>query len=144
MTAKLGRMATDLYDEGRLFSRYLGAEVRAEAARRNLSIAALARAMPMDRSQLTRYLDGARVFRLEALYAVADVLDQDPGYLVSQAYNRFLLDHPEIDHRDRSRGAEAEIIDFARANTPVEGVPMDAAALRTKRGPHAEQGHEGP
>lgn len=113
-------MATDMYEEGREFARYVGAEVRAEAGRVRMSVAALARQMEIDRSQLIRYLDGKRAFPMEVLYVAAEVLDQDPGRIVELAYERFLLDHPEIDHRHFED--DSAIAEMIAPYTPRDGV----------------------
>lgn len=109
-------MATKIFEEGMEFSKYVGAEVRADAGRKKLSIARLAREATMDRSTLIRYLDGVRPFPLDALYAVAEVLDVSPETFVSEAYKRFLLDNP-----DMSAHVAAEVVALY---TPVEGVPV--------------------
>lgn len=124
----ISHMATDPYSGGRLFSSYVGAEVRGEAGRQKVSIAALARGMSMDRSTLIRYLDGVRAFPLEALYMAAEVLDQDPGHIVAEAYNRFLLDEPDIGQRCLPENVDAETNALC---TPHDGIPLDVTALRS-------------
>ena len=76
--------------------------------------------MDIDRSTLDRYLTGKRPFPMAVLYVASEVLDQDPGYIVQLAYNRFLLDHPEIDHRNLP---EEEIAEVIALHASSRGVP---------------------
>jgi transcriptional regulator with XRE-family HTH domain len=56
------------------FTIALGAQIRAEAAYRRISITRLAREVEIDRSTLTRYLDGKREMPLSLLYDIGEAL----------------------------------------------------------------------
>lgn len=133
-------MAIDIRDEGKQFSGYVGAEVRAEAARQNLSVAALARHMDIDRSTLNRYLTGARAFPVDTLYEAAEVLDQDPGWIVTTAYERYLKEHPEVDYREhgvRRLHPHLSVVDGI-----ITELPADAAAKTPGYSPSREEGDD--
>jgi transcriptional regulator with XRE-family HTH domain len=97
----------------------LGAQVRAEAAARGVTIKALAAAIGKDRSQLIRYLDGERDFPVSVVYAVADALDMSVSLLISRGVDRLeerqrSEHHAEgVDPAPRAVGARVELPDRA-------------------------------
>lgn len=81
-------MATEDIDSGDAFARYVGAQVRGEAAMRGISVVALAAAMSMDRVTLHRYLTGKRPMPIPALYQAARVVGVEPHDILGRAEAR--------------------------------------------------------
>lgn len=66
----------------------LGTEIRAEAARQDITLRALASAAGISRATLYNWLDGSRAMPLPGLTAVADALRIPPHTLLDRAEER--------------------------------------------------------
>lgn len=95
-------MATE-ETSGDVYSRYVGEQVKGEAATRGISTAKLARLLGMDRSVLVRYMKGSRSFPLPVLYEAARVIGVPVSLLSDRALERMELDRdlaePQEDRR---------------------------------------------
>lgn len=71
--------------EAERFNALVGALLRSKASFQKVSVAALARKAGIERTVLTRYLDGKRVMPLAVLYDVCDALALDPQSVMAEA-----------------------------------------------------------
>lgn len=63
-------------------------EIKAEAARRDLTDAALAEAVGMHPTVLSRYLNYKRAMKIETAERIAEALGVSPADLVTRAYEQ--------------------------------------------------------
>lgn len=75
-------------DEAHRFNEIVGAVLRAEAAYARIPIAQLAKRMPIDRSTLTRYLDGTRAIPIPTFYRACEVIGTTPQHVTVEAMTR--------------------------------------------------------
>lgn len=79
----------DKRKEAERFSLALAAQVRAEIAARDESVASVARITGINRETLDRWVKGERAFNIPNTYRVAIALGMDPHLLVLRAEERF-------------------------------------------------------
>ena len=75
-------------DDANRFTVALGAQIRAEAAYRRVSVAQLARDVDIDRSTLIRYLDGKREMPISLLYDIGRDLGVSPQVIMNRTIER--------------------------------------------------------
>lgn len=72
----------------------IGAEIRAEAAARRITLKELATHAGVSRSALYNWLDANRAMPIQSLYAIADVLHIRGSELLRRAEDRARTTHP--------------------------------------------------
>lgn len=77
-------------DEDSLLRAAVAAEVRAAAAREDLSQDQVAEATGLHRVTINRLFQGQRSIKVEQLFALAAVLNFEPGKLLDDARDRYL------------------------------------------------------
>ncbi len=128
-------MATDARELGEIFSQYVGEQIRGEAAMRGITTTALAASMHMDRVTLHRYLTGKRPLPLAALYGASIALGVPVRDIVDRAEDRMT--------REEEPQRTGDVVEFPGSESRPFGVPLGAAAHRTKRSIFDEQEQRG-
>lgn len=85
-------MDTNKKNEAEDFARYIGEQVRGEAAMRGMSASELSRQMEIDRVTLTRYLTGKRAMPVPVLFLASQVLEVDASTVIARAQERMESD----------------------------------------------------
>lgn len=81
---------------GEKFSRYVGEQLRGEAAMRGITTTALARTMNIDRVTLHRYLTGKRALPVPVLYDAAEAIGLPAALIVTRADERMSAEHDYV------------------------------------------------
>ena len=131
----LSRMDTQEIERGERFAHLVALELWGAVQARGYTMTRLGQLVGISQPQLSRYFNLHRELPVSVANDLCEAVGIDLVVITERAYDRLMEELGPYNKID------AQIVSLY---TPVEGVPMNAAALRTKRGPHAEQGHEGP
>lgn len=88
------------------FARTVAAQVRAEIAAANTTVAGVARATGINRETLDRWVKGERALSIPTLYRISVAVGVDPHMIVQRAEERFAA---ESTTRDVSRSDEYDV-----------------------------------
>ncbi|TXK17187.1 helix-turn-helix domain-containing protein [Homoserinibacter sp. GY 40078] len=87
------------------FAQTVAAQVRAEIAAANTTVAGVARATGINRETLDRWVKGERALSITTLYRIASAVDVPPHVIVQRAEERFAAQSGS----DVGRGAHYEV-----------------------------------
>jgi len=79
------------------FARSVAAQVRAEIAAANTTVAGVARTAGINRETLDRWVKGERALSIPTLYRISVAVGVDPHVIVQRAEERFAAEHPAAD-----------------------------------------------
>lgn len=90
--ASISRMANK--QDGDRFGQTVAAQVRAEIAAADESVASIARTTGINRETLDRWVKGERALSVPTLYRIAVALGVDPHTIIRRAEERFVASTP--------------------------------------------------
>jgi transcriptional regulator with XRE-family HTH domain len=110
------RMDEEMEQDAAAYNAAVGAQIRAEAAKKRISLVQLAKLSGVGEASVNRYVAGNRAIPIPALYAIAAVLGVPPDVILDRAAEdldtlpRYMLAaHHNPDRRREAEGREESI-----------------------------------
>lgn len=103
-------MDEDLEPQAHAFNVAVGAQIRAEAARRRISLVQLAKLTGLGEASVNRYVAGSRPIPMTAFHAMAQAIGVAPQVIVDRAVDSMISDAPWTlaAHHNPGKGKERE------------------------------------
>ena len=120
----------NIIERGERFSYLLATELKQAILTYGFTVKEVAAAIGVHNTTLSNYFNGSRPLPSDTFGSASEYIGVEPEDLVSRAYSRLFKELGPYEAPD------AEVINIY---TPANGIPIGKAALRTEKGPDAEQ-----